>query len=248
MAGFAFAVAARRRGAAGRWADDVADASRDRCRTPVPRPRSGARRLSASPASRRAAAGCLAFADEPDVLRTGERPPAAAGRRPVPGGVRVLCQGLAPRSCGTARASVETSGRAVRCFISTSPTVSPSNGHVPGEHLVEDHAHGVDVDRLVVLARADLGGHVVAGADALGVLAALAGGDQLGQAVVADLDDALFHEQVGRLEVAVHDAVVVQVGHPLDQALEPGADLGERQAVGILLEHAWPGSGRPRIP
>ena len=108
--------------------------------------------------------------------------------------------------------------------------------HPAGEHLVEDHADGVDVDRLVVLARGDLGGHVVAGADALGVLGPLAGGDQLGQAVVADLDDPLFHEQVGRLQVAVDDAVVVEVGDALDQPLEPGADLVRGQAPGVLRQ------------
>ena len=79
------------------------------------------------------------------------------------------------------------------------------------------------------------GRHVVAGADALGVLGPLAGRDQLGQAVVADLDDALFHEQVRRLQVAVDDPVVVEVGDAVDQPLEPRADLGRRHPARVLL-------------
>ena len=109
----------------------------------------------------------------------------------------------------------------------------PLERHAPGDHLEQDDAQRVDVDRLVVLARGDLGGHVVARADALGVLGDLAGGDELGQAVVADLDDPLFHEDVGGLEVAVDDPVVVQVRDPLDDPPVPGADLGQRQAVRV---------------
>ena len=78
--------------------------------------------------------------------------------------------------------------------------------HPAREHLVDDHAHRVNVDRLVILARADLRRHVMTGADALGVLGALTGRDQFGQAVVADLDDPFLHEQVGGLQVAVQQS------------------------------------------
>ena len=66
----------------------------------------------------------------------------------------------------------------------------------------------------------------MAGPDALGVLGPLAGSDQLGQAVVADLDDPFLHEQVGRLQITMHDAVIVQVSNAVDQPLEPVANLG----------------------
>ena len=66
----------------------------------------------------------------------------------------------------------------------------------------------------------------------------MAGSDQLGQAVVADLDDALFHEKVGRLEVAVHDAMIVQIGDSLDEPLEPMSHLVEWQPLRILFEDA----------
>ena len=93
-----------------------------------------------------------------------------------------------------------------------------------------------------------LGGHVVAGADALGVLAALAGSDQLGQAVVTDLDDALFHEEVGRLEVAVDDAVIVKVGDSFDQPLEPVREPRPAAVPRDTASGRWPGWGRRRIP
>ena len=120
----------------------------------------------------------------------------------------------------------------------------PLERDLPGEHLVQDHAHGVDVDRLLIPAGRDLGGHVVARPDAFGVAGLLALGDRLGEAVVADLDDPLVQEQVGGLQVAVDGAVVVQVRHPLDQPLEPGPHLGQGQAVGVLgqdLGEARPG-------
>ena len=120
--------------------------------------------------------------------------------------------------------------------------------HPAREHLVEDHAHRVDVDRLVILARADLGGHIVAGTDALGVLGPLAGSDQLGQTIVADLDDPLFHEQVRRLQIAVDDPVVVQIGDPFDQSFEPVAHLGQRAAPLDIASRRWPGSDRRRTP
>ena len=78
----------------------------------------------------------------------------------------------------------------------------------------------------MILARADLRGHVVAGADTFGVLGPLAWSDQLGESVVADLDHPFFHEEIRRLQVAMDDTVVVEVSDPLDQSLEPVADLG----------------------
>ena len=78
----------------------------------------------------------------------------------------------------------------------------------------------------------------MASADALGVLGPLAGGDQLGQAVVADLDDPFLHEQIGRLQIAVNDSMIVQVGDSLDQSLEPVANLGQRHPVRVLLQNA----------
>ncbi len=84
----------------------------------------------------------------------------------------------------------------------------------------------------------------MAGADALRMVGPLAGSDELGQAVIANLDDSFLHEKIGRLQVAVNDPVVVQVGHAINQAFEPVADLGQRQPGGVLLEDA--GQARPR--
>ena len=55
--------------------------------------------------------------------------------------------------------------------------------------------------------------------------------DRLGQAVIADLDRAVFEEDVARLQIAVDDAVIVQVGDGAGQAEEPLADQLARQAA-----------------
>ncbi len=121
-------------------------------------------------------------------------------------------------------------------------------GHAAGEHLVEDHAQGVDVDLLAVAAVGHLGRHVVDGADALGLSAAAAARDELRQAVVADLDDAFVAEDIARLQVAVDDAAVVQIGHAGADAVDPGQGLFRRQAVGAGRPARLPGSGRRRTP
>ena len=100
--------------------------------------------------------------------------------------------------------------------------------HVAGEHLVEDDAEGVDVDLAAVAAVGDFRRHVVDGADAFGLAAAAAAGDELGEAVVADLDDAVVGEDVARLQVAVDDAVVVQVGDAGAHAAHPRQHLLDR--------------------
>ena len=40
--------------------------------------------------------------------------------------------------------------------------------------------------------------------------------------VVADFDDPLVDENVARLQIAVHDAVIVQIGHAGGNAVNPG--------------------------
>jgi hypothetical protein len=56
----------------------------------------------------------------------------------------------------------------------------PIKGDMTSQHLVEDYADRVNVDGFVIFTRANLGGHVVAGTDALRVLRAMAWGDELG--------------------------------------------------------------------
>ena len=51
------------------------------------------------------------------------------------------------------------------------------------------------------------------GADALGLAAATAAGDEFREAVVADFHSAFVGEDIAWLQVAVNDAVVVQVGN-----------------------------------
>ena len=108
---------------------------------------------------------------------------------------------------------------------------------------------GVDVDLLAVAAGGDLRGHVVDGADALGLAAAAAGRDELGQAVVADLDDAVLEEDVARLQVAVDDAVVVQVGRRRRRCRANHCQATfERQAVGVAVDDVVRATRRRRTP
>ena len=106
--------------------------------------------------------------------------------------------------------------------------------HAAGEQLEEDRAQGVDVELLAVAAVGHLRRHVMHGADALGMSAAAAARDELRQAVVAHLDDAFVAEDVARLQVAVDDAVVVQIGHAGGDAAEPGQGLVRRQALRMI--------------
>ncbi len=108
--------------------------------------------------------------------------------------------------------------------------------HAAGEHFIEHDAQGVDVDFLAVAAVGDLGRHVVYGADALGLPAAAAAGDEFREAVIAELDNPFVAKHVARLEVAVDDAVAVQVRHPGRDAAEPIQGFGQRHALRIAAD------------
>ena len=56
---------------------------------------------------------------------------------------------------------------------------------------------------------------------------------RLAQAVIADLDHAVLEEDVGRLQVAVDDAVIVQVADGAGQAEEPLAGQLARQPLRV---------------
>ena len=98
-------------------------------------------------------------------------------------------------------------------------------GHAASEQFVEDHPHGVNIDLLAVAAVGHLGRHVVHGADAFRVSAAAAARDELRQPVVAHLHHALVAENVARLQVAVYDAALVQIGHAGADTVDPGQSL-----------------------
>ena len=120
--------------------------------------------------------------------------------------------------------------------------------HAAGEHLVEDDAQGVDVDLLAVAAVGHFGRHVVDGADAFGLSAAAAAGDELRQTVVADLDHAFVAEDVARLQVAVDDAVVVQIGHAGGDAVDPGSASSAGMPLGLPSITSSSALARRRIP
>ena len=108
--------------------------------------------------------------------------------------------------------------------------------HLARQQLVEQHARRVDVDLAVVIAGRHLGGHVMDGADVLRHAGMLAFADQLAQAVVADLDDAGLEEDIARLEVAMDDAVLVQVVHRGRESLEPLARQLRCQSLGMARQ------------
>ena len=116
-------------------------------------------------------------------------------------------------------------------------TALPVERHSPREQFEQHNAQSVDVDLLAVDALADLGRHVVECADAFRLPTAAAAGNELGQAVVANLHDAFVAEDVPRLEVSMHDAVVVQVGHSGSDAGEPIGDFVGRHSVRVAVEH-----------
>ena len=104
------------------------------------------------------------------------------------------------------------------------------------EHFKKDDAQRVRIDLSAVSAVGDFGRHVVDGADALGLAAAAAAGDEFGEAVVADLDRAFVDEDVGGLQVAVDDAVVVEVGDGRGDAGEPLLGDVAGHAVGVAVD------------
>ena len=93
--------------------------------------------------------------------------------------------------------------------------------HPAGEHLIENDADGVEIDLLAVTAVGHFRGHVVDGADALGLAAATTRRDELRQAVVADLDGAVLDEDVAGLQVAMDDAALMEVADSGADAVQP---------------------------
>ena len=108
--------------------------------------------------------------------------------------------------------------------------------YAAGEHFVENDAQGVNVDFFPVPAVGYFGGHVMHGADAFGVSTAAAARDELREAVIADLDHAVVGKDVRRLQIAMHDAVIVQISHGLANAVHPSQRFIQRQAARLGVE------------
>ena len=108
---------------------------------------------------------------------------------------------------------------------------------------MQHHAQGVDVHRVVVATHTDLGCHVVNRAHRHGMAGAVAGADHLAEAIVADLDKAILVEDVVGLQVAVHDAAVVQVGQALGHLAQKIGGLGRAQSRGRFVQQL--SQGRP---
>ena len=111
--------------------------------------------------------------------------------------------------------------------------------HVPGQHLEQNDAQGVRIDLAAVAAIGDLGRHVVDRADALGLPAPPAARNEFRQPIVADLDHAFVDEDIARLQIAMDDAVVVQIADAGADALHPGHRLLGRHPVRTALDHVF---------
>ena len=111
--------------------------------------------------------------------------------------------------------------------------------HMTGEHFVQNDAQSVDIDFFAIAPVGDFGRHVVHRAHAAGLPAATAARNEFRQAVIADFDDALIDKNVSRLQVAMHNAVVVQVGHAGRYAVNPCQRLAYWQAVGIFCQQIF---------
>ena len=129
-------------------------------------------------------------------------------------------------------------------------------GDLSRQELVVDDSEGVNIDPRAIVPRADLGGHVVNGADADRLPALPRHADELREAVIADLGVAVLVEDVFGFEVAVNDAVVVEVaqalGDPLDEVGRavhaqsvgmPGENLPQRRPAHVLHDDDGPAVG-----
>src|SRR5262245_19908285 len=108
-------------------------------------------------------------------------------------------------------------------------------GNMTGEHLIENHARGIDVDLLAVVAGGNLRRYVMYGPNALRLGAALTAADEFREAVIAHLHHAVLEEDVRRLQVAVDDAVVMQVADRAGHIKEPLPRKIDGQTAGVAI-------------
>lgn len=107
-----------------------------------------------------------------------------------------------------------------------------------GEEFPEDAADAPGVDRGGVAGRAEeeLGRAVPEGDDELGEFGGRVA-DVAGHAEVGDLElAAVVEEEIGGLEVAVEDPVVVEVGDARGELEEEGFDFGGEEGLGHVFE------------
>ena len=108
--------------------------------------------------------------------------------------------------------------------------------HPPRHHFIQHNPQRVHVDFPAIAPTSHLGGHVIHRAHALRLSTAATFGNELAEAHVAHLDDTTITENVGRLQVAMHEAPVMQKTEPRGHARQPVQYLLQRHAVGMLLQ------------
>ena len=234
-----------RRGAAGPAACDRRRGRRSAAHGTAPRP--GGSRLS----PRGRAGGGVELAGELLLAAAGPGQPRTVGQLAAraagwPGSLaRQHCTTASMAGGTPARppASENDGGSSVAWASSTSIVDRPANGSRPGQQLEQDDADAVQVAAMVHLLAADLlGAHVAGRAD--GELGVAVGDcavrsspvvEQLGQAEIHHLDHfvgrvGIDDHQVGRLQIAVDDALGVGGLQHLAQLAEQPADAHRTRA------------------
>src|SRR5262245_5373072 len=75
------------------------------------------------------------------------------------------------------------------------------------------------------------------GADAASLRRAMARTHALAQAVIADLEQALLEKDIGWLQIAMDDAVIMQIPDRSSERREPRLDQFNRQALRMAIEN-----------
>ena len=141
-------------------------------------------------------------------------------------------------------------GGSLTCFCTIAIAVSALERQLPGEQSVEHDANRVEIGSAVDLAAEDLlGRHVRGRAHHVAALREVLGAQHARDPEVHDLDDPhLGDHQVGRLQVAVHDAGAVRVRERVEDLHRRGAQPAAAASAPRRSDELVHASRRARTP
>lgn len=105
-----------------------------------------------------------------------------------------------------------------------------------GQHFIENDTERVDVDLFAVLSLANFGGHVVECTYALGLAPSAGRADVLAQTIVANFYERVVDKDVGGLQIAVHDPLVVQISDSGGELREEGNGFVQIDVSGVAVD------------